>query len=112
MPSPPADCAASPKVLNRPAAWSSCPPDQRFVSPDPMTEPSREVLARVFPSRDGSDSAVESIYKYVDLLTSVGIQRGLLGPREANRIWDRHVLNCAVIAPVFGRDLTVCDLGS
>ena len=45
-------------------------------------------------------------------MTTTGIERGLLGPREAARVWERHILNCAVIAPVFGPDVTVCDLGS
>lgn len=36
----------------------------------------------------------------------------MLGPREADRVWERHILNCAVIAPVFGPGQTVCDLGS
>ena len=35
---------------------------------------------------------------YADLLTGVGVERGLIGPAEAARIWDRHLLNCAAVA--------------
>jgi 16S rRNA (guanine527-N7)-methyltransferase len=68
--------------------------------------PAPAVVERLF----GANTA--AIYRYVDLLTSAGIERGLLGPREAARVWERHILNCAVIAPAFGDARTVCDLGS
>ena len=55
---------------------------------------------------------LSAISRYVDLLATWGIERGLLGPREAPRIWDRHVLNCAVVAPRLPRDATVADVGS
>ena len=32
---------------------------------------------------------------YVDFLSTAGLERGLMGPRERPRLWDRHVLNCA-----------------
>jgi 16S rRNA (guanine527-N7)-methyltransferase len=51
--------------------------------------------------------------RYVDWLTGAGVERGLLGPREADRIWSRHVINCAVLEgflPAGSRSL--CDLGS
>lgn len=51
--------------------------------------------------------------RYVDWLTGAGVERGLLGPREADRIWSRHVVNCAVlerfVPPGTG---SLCDLGS
>lgn len=36
----------------------------------------------------------------------------MIGPREVPRLWSRHVLNCAVIAGLFPRATTVCDVGS
>ncbi len=33
---------------------------------------------------------------FVAILADTGISHGLIGPREAPRLWDRHVLNCAV----------------
>jgi len=50
--------------------------------------------------------------EYVRLLADTGIEHGLLGPREAPRLWDRHVMNCAVIAPGFAPDSDVLDVGS
>ena len=49
---------------------------------------------------------------YVARLADTGITHGLIGPREAPRLWDRHVLNSAVTAPVFDRDARVADIGS
>ena len=50
--------------------------------------------------------------RYVDLLTSAGVERGMIGPREVPRIWERHVLNCAVVAPRVPEGATVADVGS
>lgn len=36
--------------------------------------------------------------QYADLLAGAGVDRGLIGPREVFRLWDRHLLNCAVVA--------------
>ena len=49
---------------------------------------------------------------YADILRTDGVVRGLVGPREADRMWDRHLLNCAVIAPAFEPGARVADLGS
>ncbi|GAA1677851.1 16S rRNA (guanine(527)-N(7))-methyltransferase RsmG [Fodinicola feengrottensis] len=45
-------------------------------------------------------------------LTGPGIERGLIGPREADRMWPRHVLNCAVVGELMEPDATVIDVGS
>lgn len=50
--------------------------------------------------------------RYADLLRGTGVQRGLIGPQEGRRIWQRHLVNCAVIAPVFSPASRVCDVGS
>lgn len=51
------------------------------------------------------------VERFAGLLATVGIERGLLGPGEAARVWERHLLNCAVIAPAV-RGSRVLDLGS
>jgi 16S rRNA (guanine527-N7)-methyltransferase len=56
----------------------------------------------------GYDRAVE----YERLLRTEGLRRGLVGPREADRMWDRHLLNCAAIAPACPAGITVVDVGS
>jgi 16S rRNA (guanine527-N7)-methyltransferase len=51
--------------------------------------------------------------RYVDWLTGAGVERGLLGPREADRIWSRHVVNCAVLEGFLpAGSHSLCDLGS
>jgi 16S rRNA (guanine527-N7)-methyltransferase len=50
--------------------------------------------------------------EYADLLTGPGVERGLLGPREVDRIWDRHLLNCAAVAELIEPGARVVDVGS
>jgi 16S rRNA (guanine527-N7)-methyltransferase len=50
--------------------------------------------------------------RFADLLSTAGVERGLIGPREAPRLWDRHLLNCAMLAEAIPPGLTVADLGS
>src|SRR3954454_8848462 len=42
----------------------------------------------------------------------VGVDRGLLGPREVPRLWDRHLVNCALLAPLVPEGSRVADVGS
>lgn len=51
-------------------------------------------------------------YAYHDLLATDGSQRGFIGPREVPRLWQRHILNCAVINELFPRGARVVDVGS
>jgi 16S rRNA (guanine527-N7)-methyltransferase len=50
--------------------------------------------------------------RYAELLTGPGVERGLVGPAEAGRIWDRHLLNCAVVAELVPDQCLLADLGS
>ncbi len=50
--------------------------------------------------------------RYADLLATTGVVRGLIGPREAPRLWDRHLLNCAVLGELLPDGATVVDVGS
>ena len=49
---------------------------------------------------------------YAELLATDGVVRGLIGPREAPRIWERHMLNCAAMAERIPDGATVLDVGS
>lgn len=65
----------------------------------------------------GSASAVfgdrlELAVAYAARLAGPGIERGLLGPREVPRIWDRHILNSAVVAGLVAEGCLVADVGS
>ena len=57
-----------------------------------------------------------SLAEYADILVGPGIERGLLGPREADKVWDRHIINCAVVAEpdleVIGTGARIADIGS
>jgi 16S rRNA (guanine527-N7)-methyltransferase len=57
-------------------------------------------------------SAWPQMRRYADLLADAGVVRGLIGPREVPRLWERHLINCAQIAPAFETGARVCDLGS
>lgn len=63
-------------------------------------------VARRFPD------AQVGLQAYADLLASEGVVRGLIGPREVPRLWERHILNCAVAAEPLPRNAVVVDLGS
>lgn len=49
---------------------------------------------------------------YADILATRGVERGLLGPREVDRVWDRHLLNSAAVAELLDRGERVVDIGS
>ncbi len=65
-----------------------------------------EAVAAVFGSRVGV------VERYAEVLATTGVQRGLLGPREADRVWERHLLNCAVIGELLNDGDRVIDIGS
>lgn len=50
--------------------------------------------------------------RYADLLATTGIAHGLVGPREAGRLWERHLVNCAVLESLLPEGTTVVDIGS
>lgn len=50
--------------------------------------------------------------RYAAWLAGAGVERGLIGPREVPRLWERHLLNCAVVAEVVPAGAAVCDVGS
>ncbi|MGZ5421201.1 MAG: 16S rRNA (guanine(527)-N(7))-methyltransferase RsmG [Aeromicrobium sp.] len=57
-------------------------------------------------------SHLATIQGYVDLLSTDGVERGLIGPREVPRLWDRHILNSAVVVPRIPQGATVADVGT
>ena len=50
--------------------------------------------------------------QYAELLAGPGVERGLLGPREAPRLWERHLLNCAGLTELLEPGQQVLDAGS
>ncbi len=55
---------------------------------------------------------LELARRFAEHLATSGVERGLIGPREAPRVWDRHVLNCAVVAELLPDGARVVDVGS
>ncbi|MFD3428721.1 16S rRNA (guanine(527)-N(7))-methyltransferase RsmG [Nocardia fluminea] len=62
--------------------------------------------ARVFGDR------LDIARRYCAALATAGVERGLIGPREVPRLWERHILNCAVIGELIDEGTSVVDIGS
>lgn len=56
--------------------------------------------------------AVPALQQYEERLATVGLERGLIGPREVERLWDRHIINSAVLESCVPEGSTVIDVGS
>ena len=52
------------------------------------------------------------VVRYVEHLATTGVEWGLIGPREVPRLWERHVLNCAVVRDLVPEGVLVVDVGS
>jgi 16S rRNA (guanine527-N7)-methyltransferase len=51
--------------------------------------------------------------EYANILATRGVEWGVIGPREVPRLWDRHMLNCAVVAPLVDVNCdTLVDIGA
>jgi 16S rRNA (guanine527-N7)-methyltransferase len=57
-------------------------------------------------------SRVDHAQRYAEILAGAGVERGLLGPREVDRVWDRHILNSAAIAELVADNERIADIGS
>jgi len=73
---------------------------------EPGGPPSPEVVEAVFPG------AADLATRYVQLLATTGVEWGLVGPRETDRLWERHVFNSAALADLVPAEATVVDVGS
>jgi 16S rRNA (guanine527-N7)-methyltransferase len=56
--------------------------------------------------------SAEKVERYAEILQSWGIERGLIGPREGDRIWDRHIANCLPVTTLIPEGVKVADIGS
>jgi 16S rRNA (guanine527-N7)-methyltransferase len=72
-----------------------------------------EVTPLVPPeAADVFGGALDQARRYAELLATDGVTRGLIGPRETERLWDRHLLNCAVVAELLPERGVLVDIGS
>ena len=68
---------------------------------------SRETLIQTYFGQRQSEIA-----RYGEILGSWGIERGLIGPKEGDRIWDRHIANCLPITTLIPEGAGLIDIGS
>jgi 16S rRNA (guanine527-N7)-methyltransferase len=80
--------------------------DERVDSGAVDPSPAPEAAATVFGPR------LELARRYAETLADSGVARGLIGPREVNRLWDRHLLNSAAIGELLEPGEQVVDIGS
>ena len=68
----------------------------------PIPEVAQEIFGSVAPRAE----------RYAGLLAGPGVERGLIGPNEIPRLWERHLLNCAVVASLIPGPCSLADVGS
>lgn len=66
-----------------------------------------DVATKLFP-----EDRLATAEQYAAWLADAGVVRGLIGPREVPRLWDRHILNCAVLTELIPEGVSVADIGS
>jgi 16S rRNA (guanine527-N7)-methyltransferase len=64
------------------------------------------LVGRYFPERQAE------IRAFAEFLASAGIERGLIGPREGERIWERHIFNCLPVTELIPQGASLFDIGS
>lgn len=69
-------------------------------------------LAGFEAAREVFGAEVGVAERYVDILATRGVEWGLIGPRETQRLWDRHVLNSMAVSDSIPPDSFVVDVGS
>jgi 16S rRNA (guanine527-N7)-methyltransferase len=87
-------------------SWWSCPRDA-VVNVSRETPSVPDAARRAF-----SSDRLPLAEAYVELLATAGVERGLIGPRETPRLWDRHVLNCLALSEALAPGASLVDLGS
>ncbi len=65
-----------------------------------------ELITLYFPEREAE------IRKFAEFLATAGIERGLIGPREGERIWDRHIFNSLFPTTLLPQGASLFDIGS
>ncbi|WP_075728158.1 16S rRNA (guanine(527)-N(7))-methyltransferase RsmG [Corynebacterium aquilae] len=76
------------------------------VKPEPNFLPAPEAAHAIFGDRLALAEA------YYRSLATDGSIRGFIGPREVPRLWERHILNCAVVGEAIPEAARVADIGS
>ncbi len=77
-----------------------------------MSDVSRETPSVPAGARGVFSDALPLAERFAHLLATDGVVRGLIGPREVPRLWERHLVNCALLGLGVPRGVTVADVGS
>ena len=77
-----------------------------------MSDVSRETPPVPDVARGVFGDQLELACRYAEFLADQGTVRGLIGPREVPRLWDRHLLNCVVVGEVVPEGAVLADVGS
>ncbi|MEO7893308.1 MAG: 16S rRNA (guanine(527)-N(7))-methyltransferase RsmG [Aeromicrobium sp.] len=93
--------ALSPDALS----WCFRPPASDCVNVSRETPPPPGAV-------EAFSHCLPTIQKYVHALATAGVERGLIGPREVPRLWDRHIMNSVVVVPRLPQGSTVADVGT
>jgi 16S rRNA (guanine527-N7)-methyltransferase len=87
--------------------------DRTAVGPEPLAQPiDRAVPSPPQTAHQVFGTALPLVERYAALLAGPGVERGLIGPRETPRLWERHLLNCAGLAELLPDGAVVADVGS
>ncbi len=81
-------------------------PCEGRASPAAPGDAGPEAAAALFGPR------LDVAQRYAEMLAGAGLERGLLGPREVDRLWDRHLLNSAAVGELLDQGERVVDIGS
>lgn len=73
-----------------------------ILDDDPLISSLPDLLGESFPA----------LHRYFQLLKQHGVERGLIGPREVDRIWDRHIINSTAAVPYLQSASHILDVGS
>jgi 16S rRNA (guanine527-N7)-methyltransferase len=73
---------------------------------EPVSRETPPLVEKLYPR------AAVRLAAYAELLATQGTLRGLIGPREVPRLWDRHLLNCAVLERLIPAESSVADIGT
>ncbi len=76
-----------------------------------MSDVSRETVAES-SAQERWPEAFDLLKRYHHWLCVAGVERGLVGPREIDRMWDRHINNSAVLEELVPHSVSVIDVGS
>jgi 16S rRNA (guanine527-N7)-methyltransferase len=57
-------------------------------------------------------AGLDGAERYAEILAGAGVERGVIGPREVDRLWDRHLLNSVAVAELLEPNERIADIGS